>query len=177
MAADSKLNTAEICKLAGIDPPSSEVAPAQFLKTLVAENLLPEAVRFMANAFPARKAVEWALDCLKDLTTQERTTGRAAALKAVADWLASNTEQERRAAQQAAELATLDCPEGVLSMAAFMSGGSIAPTTAPEVPPPANVCQKLVAGAVMLAVVGETPEKAPVRFKRALDLAHSRNSK
>jgi hypothetical protein len=54
---------------------------------------------------------------------------------------------------------------------AFLSGGSVAPPDAPEVPPSQFASSKLVAGAVMISAVATEPEKAPEKYKSFIDQA------
>ena len=55
-------------------------------------------------------------------------------------------------------------------MAAFMSGGSLAPPNVPVVPPADNLTHHFVAGSIMLAAVASEPEKAPEKQKKFLGL-------
>jgi hypothetical protein len=55
-------------------------------------------------------------------------------------------------------------------MAAFWSGGSLAPPESPAVPPAANLTAKAVAGAVMLAAVVPDPVQAPEKYRHFFDL-------
>jgi hypothetical protein len=50
-------------------------------------------------------------------------------------------------------------------MAAFFSAGSLAPPSAPAVPPGEFLAAKAVANAVILAAVSGEPDEAPERFK------------
>jgi hypothetical protein len=50
-------------------------------------------------------------------------------------------------------------------LAAFFSGGSLAPPDAPVVPPGEYLTAKAASGAVIFAAVSPQPEKAPEQFK------------
>lgn len=159
--------TSQICAFAGIDPPSQNVAPRQYLDHLISGGLLAEAVRFVANAMEPALSIEWALDCLTKLQATQRPDARRAAFAATEKWLKSKEDTDRRAAKELAEQAGLDTPEGCLAMAVFLAGGSIAPSTAPDVEAPAHVSQRLAAGAVTLAVV-QDPKRATERHQSVL---------
>jgi hypothetical protein len=171
--AEGQLPTAEICRLAEITPVAADVQPEQFLARLVSEQRFPDAVRFLVQTLQADAAVRWACECVRNLQQPDAAEEQKAALRAAEAWLASPDETTRRATKDAADQAGLDTPEGVLAMAVFFSGGSVAPETAPEVPAPARACHRLSAGAVMLAVVSSHPENAPERFQQAIQLGRS----
>ena len=166
--AQDQLPIAELCKLAGIEPVGDDIPPAQVLTRLVKEERFPEALRFLVNTLEARAAVRWAYDCLSKLDQSAAQSARQTALQATQAWIAAPDETKRRAAKEASDNAGLETPEGVLAMAVFFSGGSVAPEAAPEVPAPAHACHKLSAGAVLLAVVADKPESASQRFQEAI---------
>jgi hypothetical protein len=86
---------------------------------------------------------------------------QAAAVQAAERWVADPSEANRRAAQAASEAAGLGTPAGCAAMAAFWSGGSLAPPEAPVVPPGEILTAHGSAGPVMLAAVLTEPQKAP----------------
>ena len=65
----------------------------------------------------------------------------------------------------AAEKADLGTAAGCAGLAAFFSGGSIAPPNAAAVPPGEFLTAKAVSGAVIFAAVAKEPEKAPEKFR------------
>jgi hypothetical protein len=84
--------------------------------------------------------------------------------------VADPSEANRQAAQAAAEKAGVGTPAGCAAMAAFWSGGSLAPANLPAVPPAENLTGQGVAGAVLLAVVQKEPAKAPQKFRQFVAL-------
>jgi hypothetical protein len=166
--AEDQLPIAEICKLAGIEPVNDDIAPAQVLTRLMKEERFPEALRFLVHTLEAGAAVRWAYDCLNNLGRPSAQGAQQTALQAAQAWIAAPDETKRRAAKEASDNAGLETPEGVLAMAVFFSGGSVAPETAPAVPAPRRACHKLSAGAVLLAVVSDHPETASQRFQQAI---------
>jgi hypothetical protein len=80
------------------------------------------------------------------------------------------TEDNRRAAQPAAEAAGYGTAAGCASAAAFWSGGSLGPPNLPPVAPAEHLTAHGAASAVMLAAVAGEPEKAPEKSRTFLRL-------
>jgi hypothetical protein len=99
-----------------------------------------------------------------------------AALDATEKWIARPGEEQRRAAKAASDVVGLSSPAGCAGLAAFFSGGSLAPPEASPVPPGEFLTAKAVSGAVIFAAVATEPENAPVKFQnfvaQALDVAN-----
>src|SRR5207302_301373 len=95
----------------------------QYLDLLTENGLLPDAVRFLAQVAPKREAVWWACRCARSVAGAEPPAQAAAALKAAEKWAADPSEDNRRAAQAAAEAAGAETPAGCAALAAFWSGG------------------------------------------------------
>ena len=163
MPFESHLTTEQICEAAGL-------TPARNLYETFGSGDYAAAVSFVALAHQPRVALEWGVAALKAVkyTPAKESGGRV--LAAVEDWLDKPSEEGRRKAREDADAIGLESPEGVLAMAVFFSGGSITPKGTPDVEPPPFACQKLVAGAVKLAVVGEAPDQAASRFRSVLVL-------
>jgi hypothetical protein len=91
----------------------------------------------------------------------------ADALKAALLWVQDPTEPRRRAAFEAAKLADDGSAERLAAMAAFLSGGSLAPDNCPPVPAPKDVAGRVAAGAVLVAAGRSADRKAAIN--KALD--------
>jgi hypothetical protein len=146
------------------------MTPPQFLAVLTEKQLAVDAVRFLAHALPKREAVWWACLCTRTAVGPSPEPAAAAAVQAAEKWVADPSEDNRRAAGTAAEAATVGHPAGCAAMAAFWSGGSLAPPKLPVVPPGENLTGQGVAGAVLLAAVRTEPEKAADKHRRFLAL-------
>jgi hypothetical protein len=136
---------AEVCKHFSLGDEAKKLlrdglTPRQFLDLLVQKEQFPDAARFLAHALPKREAAE--------------------------RWAADPSEDNRRKAQAAAEAAEMSTPAGCAAMAAFWSGGSLAPPNVPAVPPGEFLTAHGVAGAVMLAAVLTEPQKAPEKYRK-----------
>jgi hypothetical protein len=84
------------------------------------------------------------------------TPDEDAAFEAAMRWVREPSESTRRAAEDAGRTATMHTAGGCAAMAAFWSGGSMAPLGARDVEPPADLTGKAAAASVILcAAVGE----------------------
>lgn len=165
---------AEVCKLFPLGDEAKPLlrdtlAPRQFLDLLVEKQQFLDAVRFLAHALPKREAVWWACLCAR-VTAPTPPPPQAAAVQAAERWVADPSEANRRAAQAAAEKAEMNNPAGCAAMAAFWSGGSLAPPNVPVVPPGETLTAHGVTGAVLLAAVASEPQKAPEKHRKFLAL-------
>lgn len=174
---------AEICALFALSEPARAAlepppAPGEFVTRLAGAGLFPDAVRFLAHALPKREAVWWA--CLAARAALDHAAPPLLqALAAAEAWVYKPDEANRRAAMASAQAAGFDNPASWAAVAAFWSGGSLAPTEAPAVPPGETLSAVAAAGAVMLAAVLREPERAAERYHlflaQALDIAAGGN--
>lgn len=152
-----------------------ETHPGDYVAQLMEKKLYPDAVRFLAHSLPKREAVWWAWMCARRAAGDQAPPAIQAALEATEKWIAQPNEERRRAAMAAAEKAGFGSAAGCAGLAAFFSGGSMAPPEAPPVPPGPYLTAKAVSGAVICAAVAE-PEAAPGRFDQfvaqGLDVAN-----
>jgi hypothetical protein len=164
---------AELCTALDLSEPGrklldAQVSPAGYLARLSDAGLLGDAVRFLALALPKREAVWWACQCVREAKLESGEAARAA-LESAARWAAEPSEENRRAAQRAADMASTT-PEGIVALGAFFSGGSMAPPEAPGVEPADDLTARSIAGAIILAAVARQPQKAPEKYQRFLEL-------
>jgi hypothetical protein len=142
-------------------------AAAALLRILQA-GMMADAARFMAHALPKREAVWWACMCAR-ATAPEPPPPDAAAVAAAEAWVRKPEEELRRAAMAKAEAAGFRSPEAWAAVAAFWSGGSMAPPGQPVVPPAEHLTGVAVAGSVSLSAVRREPEKAEATLKRFVE--------
>lgn len=145
-----------------------EYSPAQYLQVLIEQKQYPDAIRFLAMALPRREAVWWACVSSRASVSEKTKPQMLAALTAAETWVYQPTEENRRSAMFLAEAAEFAGPASWASVAAFWSGGSIAPPDAPVVPPPEDLTAKAVAGSVMLAVAEMDQSKVEENYKKLL---------
>ena len=156
-------------------PPSDEallllkdgVLLVPFLNTLAKEKLFADAVQLLAHALPKREAVWWACRCARSIADTNRGKELFAALKAAEEWVANPTEEKRRVCETAAEATQYRSAAGLAALAAFFSGGSLAPTGVAAVEPGPLLTAKAVANAVQLAALGD-PLQTEDRYLRFL---------
>jgi hypothetical protein len=151
----------------------------QYLDALIAAGHLVDAVRFLAWALPRREAVWWACQCIRAAGLPPGPAEDEAALAAAQMWAASATEDHRRTAFTASEAVNFETPAGLAALAAFWSGGSLAPPKMPVVAPAEHLCPSTVANAIIMAGVLREPEKAGEKYGMFLqlgdDVAQGRN--
>ncbi len=128
-------------------------------------------MRLVAHALPKREAVWWACMCARAVPDAALSPNDAEALERAEQWVRRPDDAARRAAMAAAERTKFDSPEAWAAVAAFWSGGSMAPEGQPPVPPPDHLTGTAVTGAVILASVRIKPERQPGRFVRFLGSA------
>lgn len=145
---------------------------AEGLLRLEADGYSAEAVRLTAHALPKREAVWWACMCAASVPDPALPAVDAFALSSAEAWVRQPADDGvRRKAWDAAQATGFKTPEAWAAVAAFWSGGSMAPVGQPVVPPADGLTGQAVGGAVMLAAVRGHPERASVRLGRFLGAA------
>ena len=142
------------------------------LAILEQEKRWVDAVNVFAQALPKREAVWWACVCARAAPEPEPRPCDIEAVAAADAWVRRPEEANRRAAMAAAQKAECSSAEAWAAVAAFWSGGSLGPDTAPEIPPGDHLTGVAVASSVILSAVRQEPEKAPQRYLRALVSAY-----
>jgi len=169
-AAQQNSQTVAITSVAELTGGAAELVrpgmhPREFVSLLMEHELFADAIRFLAYALPKREAVWWGWVCARRAAGESPAPAIGAALKAAEGWISQPTEEKRRAAMAAAQSAGFGTAAGCVALAAFFSGGSIAPPDAPVIPPGEYLTAKAVGGSVLMAAVAREPEKATERFK------------
>lgn len=137
--------------------PEDDESPETFLGRLQA---LPDGaaeLQFLAFALPKRCAVWWLIQCVRMLP--DLTEDESEVLQCGERWVFKPSDANRRAVLKAAEDGDPSRAAHWVAMAAFYSDGSIAPESAPAVPPKDRVAgQSVFAGVTLTALVGPIPE-------------------
>jgi hypothetical protein len=142
-----------------------QLHPADFVAKLMDAKLYPDAVRFVAHALPKREAVWWAWMSARRSSGENAPPKIKASLEATEKWIAQPTDENRRAAKEAAEIAKLVTAAGCAGLAAFFAGDSLAPPDCPAVAPGPYLTAKAVSGAVNFAAMSGEPNQAPEKFR------------
>jgi hypothetical protein len=143
--------------------------PLDYLKQLLAHELFTDAVRFWSLALPVQSGVLWASSCVRDALADQAAPQDLAALDAADQWALEPNEKNRRAAEAAAEATKFEGAAGWVALAAFWSGGSMAPAGLPEVPPAEGLAAKGIAGALMMAATSGPPQEVISRYRKFLE--------
>jgi hypothetical protein len=168
----------EAARLAPLEPPARQlVRPSQtvadLLAALAAAGHWPDALRVVAFGLTKREAVWWAARCVRRVPELTEGAANAPSLAACEKWAADEADASRRACYAAAEAAEFSTAAGCAAMAAFWSGGSIAPAGAlTPVAAAAHLSQVSAATAAVLAAVSVRPEEARQRFEEFVALGH-----
>lgn len=142
-----------------------ELHPLDYVAKLMEKQFYPDAVRFVAHALPKREAVWWAWISARRGSGENPPPKIKASLEATERWIAQPTDENRRAAKEAADIAKLGTAAGCAGLAAFFSGDSLAPPDCPAVAPGPYLTAKAVSAAVNLAAMSGEPKQAPEKFK------------
>lgn len=182
LSAPAVAPTAALCELS---PDArarigAAVSPEAYVTGLIEARLYQDAARWMAQGLRPRESVWWS--CLvARAVTPESAVADAAALTAAELWVFQPTEENRRAAMAAAEKTGMDTAAAWAAIAAFWSGGSMAPAEAAAVPPPAHLIGRAVSGAVTIAVLAKPPAMVEGAWRhvlaQAVDIARGGNGR
>jgi hypothetical protein len=140
-----------------------------YVPLLVDAGHAADAVRILAILLPTREAVWWAWMCARRVAGEQPPPEIATALLALERWLREPTDANRRAVMAAGEAADFATPAGCAALAAFFSGGSVAPPDAPYVPPQEFVAGKTIAASIVLSSVVNEPQLAPETLEAFLE--------
>jgi len=149
---------------------------AEFLAALMAQGLIRDAVAIMAYALPKREAVWWACLASRTVVDAETPAPVVAALEAAEAWVYQPSEETRRATMDRAQATGFNHPGVWAAVAAFWSGGSMAPANLPAVPPAEHLTGQVVNSAINLSAVIHQPEHAEEKLRgflrQAIDIAN-----
>jgi hypothetical protein len=176
---------AALCELT--DPAKDMVPGAQgpdaFLASLIQAGLLSDAIRWLAQGLRPRESVWWACLAARAYVDWGNKLPDAdlAALTAAETWVFKPEEDNRRAAMAKAQETGYQSPASWAAVAAFWSGGSMAPADLPAVPAPKHLIGRAVWGAIMIATGNVAPPEAEKRqkqlFNQGLDIARGGNGR
>ncbi|HYF90341.1 DUF6931 family protein [Azospirillum sp.] len=154
---------------------------AVFLKALIDAELYADAIRLLGMALPRREAVWWGCLSARGALHAEPAPADVAALEAAEGWVYRPTEENRRACFAPAEAMNFETACAYAAMAAFWSGGSLAPPDAAVVVPPGDGLTGTAAAAAVLIAAAAVPKEITARHRaslvQALDIANGGSGK
>lgn len=178
MSADpkktSQAKAAEVCKHVPLDRSIRKLlrdgmTAFEFIELLEKEGHFSEAVRIVAFMLPVRESVWWACQCARQAPLVDAPPEVERALQAAEKWVAEMTEEDRVAAGKAGTEVDLSTAAGLAAMAAFSSGGNIAPADAPRpIPAPPELAAQYVSGSILVSALLPKPSEAPSKYRTFL---------
>lgn len=155
--------------------------PTMYLNELLATKQLEQAIRFFAFAMPPREAVWWTCICARQVLPEPIPKPLMDAVESAETWVRKPSDETRRAAMARAQSTDFQSPATWAAVAAFWSGGSLAPADLPAVPAAPHLLGMAVSGAVTLAAVQTEPQRAEQKREHflaaAIDIANGGNGR
>ncbi len=137
----------------------------EFLALLEEKELFRDALRIVAHMLPKREAIGWGCLCVRHILPNPKEKRLPDAQLAAERWVSAPTEENRWAAKQAADSEDRRTPSGMLALAVFFAGPSLAAPHLRPVPPPERMTSKMVGIGVVLSGVVSEPKKAKEKYQ------------
>jgi len=144
---------------------TDEFSTKEFIALLTEKELFRDALRLVAYLLPKREAVGWGCLCVRHILASQKDQPLPQVQVAAERWVSAPHEENRWAAKETADKEDPKTPSGLLAMAAFFAGPSMAPPNLQAVPPPGHATSEMVANVVFLAGVVSEPEKAKEKYE------------
>jgi hypothetical protein len=169
----SEGTAAEICKRVDLSAEAAAflvpgLSPQGYLALLVDARLVGDAVRFLAFTLPIREGVWWAC-VVAHSNLAEPTATQSLALERTANWVYEPNDTNRRSCMEAAESSNLEGAPAYAALAAFWSGGSMAPENMPEALPDPKLGPIGVGASVLLSIASGDAAHQNTRFEKAIE--------
>lgn len=164
---------AEICKRVDLSAEAAAflvpgLSPQGYLALLVDARQVGDAVRFLAFTLPIREGVWWAC-VVAHGNLAEPTAIQSLSLDRTAAWVYEPNDINRRSCMEAAESSNFEGAAAYAALAAFWSGGSMAPENMPEALPDPKLGPIGVGASVLLAITAGDPAHLNTRFEKAIE--------
>jgi hypothetical protein len=141
-------------------------APVAYLRKLLAQEKVDEAVKFCAHLLPRREAVWWACGCARVLLN-ELHRDRAACLVAAEKWAHNPTEDLQKAALKLGSESDSNDALTWLALAAGWTGGVLFAKSDGPVPMPNYLTGRAAGTAVLLSSLGSKRDRVD-RLKQCI---------
>ncbi|TWT08704.1 hypothetical protein [Reyranella sp. CPCC 100927] len=166
----------DVAALCELTAPAKDMVPGApnpeaYIGSLTQAGLMSDAIRWLAQGLRPRESVWWACLAARAYVEWGNTLPEPdiAALTAAETWVFKPEEENRRAAMAKAQDTGYQSPAAWAAIAAFWSGGSMAPPESPAVPPPQHLIGRAVWGAIMIATGSSPPADLEKRQRQLLD--------
>jgi len=161
----------EVCAAAGLSEDAgallaTEAEPRDYVERLISSELYADAIGFIAHVLPLRESVWWAWSCARDAAGAEPTEAVVRAIESTRQWIVEPTDENRRAAGDAAEAADYGSAAALAALCAFMCGDTMGPPDAAPAPAPPGTVPRTVGGCIAMAAASGKPEDVIANFER-----------
>jgi hypothetical protein len=158
---------------------TDQILPHEFLRLLIGDGRVFDAMRFLAHALPKRESVWWACQCARSTFKETITQAAAASIAAAEAWVYQPTEENRaKAAAVVKSLRKIDSNTAWAACAASWSNAPPRPGAPPPPPIPNEMTGRAVTVSLTLSAValGTTVLQDTLRqfVDRGLELARGR---
>lgn len=151
---------------------SSHTSVEEFLTGLITKKLFNDAIRLHVHLLSPANAIAWAAASVQTLLNDDLKPVDLDAIRQASEWADKPSEVIRRECGKKAEELDYDGVGGTLALAAFLSGGNIAPEDfEEEVQPEPFSFGQATAGAVMLAAANIEPDDTEEMMSAILNSA------
>jgi hypothetical protein len=152
----------------GLAAAPTDESPIVFLRRLLTQDKVEDALTFCAYLLPRREAVWWACASVKALLGDIPQSG-ASPWAAAETWVHEPTDQHRQAALDVALQSDSSDPVTWLAFAAGWSGGSLSTFPQSPVPVPPYMTARSARAAILLGTRGIAPAERPTRLRGCIE--------
>lgn len=142
--------------------------PKAFFDQLVHQHYFADAVEFLARLLTKEQAIWWGCLCAWDAARPNPSPRAQAALQAALRWLQEPSEEHRRDAENAGELAGMQTAAGAVAKAVAFASGSMSQPGLPAVEPPADLTAATIGSAVRACAAALTAAGEPNSYRQLL---------
>lgn len=145
--------------------------PVVFLQRCAAQELWVDAIRFMAICLPRREATWWACLNGRESLLPDDPPEVLGILDAAEAWVFKPSDDLGQQAFALAEATEMDTAAAYSALAAFWSGGNLAPPESGVVVPPGDSLTGTAAAAAVLLAAARKPLETDDWYRKALSQA------
>jgi len=142
----------------------TDQSPIHFLRDLIANDKIADAVTFCAYLLPRREAVWWACGSVRTLLP-DIPQARAGGLLAAEAWVSQSDDDHRRAALELGTNGDTKDPATWLALAAGWAGGLLVSNPKSQVPMPQYMTPRAVRIAIVTSSTGLPKDERITRLK------------